>query len=424
MSAQLEHARFLRERHRYAESISVIYQYLASYPDDFSGHFELALTRLQENENLSIALDDIDRAIALEPECAGAHAIRANILCFLQRYEEAIKSAKEALSLDPEMSFAWLCLSKALLGMKNFHEALQAVRKALELDPESDTALDLLSMILRFQGRLQESDDANKRDLALDPENALAFASAGWIALNKHDWNEAKKLFLEALRINPNLEKARHGLKEAHKGRSRLIWLFSSKISFANKHDINSQWSAVSGIAYTAILVFILPMIMPSLAVAVIVLLYLILQFGSWISNSIGHFVLLMNRGMRASMTASEKKDGLLVGVFLFAGLAFLIAGLWVLPIGYAYLGWAMIGATVPGSMIFNKLSTKIRSVFGVLCTLILACGAVALIFSNAEDAINHQLNWRVIIPSSVGLLLIVLSILMIDRRSAKWVLV
>jgi tetratricopeptide (TPR) repeat protein len=377
MSVHLQHARHLRERKRHDEAIAALHQHLAGDPDDFSGHFELALTRFSEGGNYAAALADVDRAIALEPEAPHAHAVRSAILNALERHKDALTGADEARRLDPEMSFAWYCRGNALLGLHQLADAEEAARKALALDPDDASASNLLSTVLRLQRRFSEAEVEIERHLARDPENAWTFATSGWTALHQGQRKKAEDLFRESLRLDPELEHARLGLREAYKARSVLYRLFLRWVFFLQSYSAKSQWLIVIGlyIAYRfgrAVLAAIHP-----LAAVPLIVAYLLFCFGAWLANGLGHFLLLKDPLARLTLSPSEKRDGLLVGGLFFGGMILLIAGVSVLPIGFAFLGGALMGAAVPGGMVFDNSSTKGRLLFGAITLVIITCGAL-----------------------------------------------
>ncbi len=376
MSDYLDHARFLRDRHRHQEAIAAIHQHLAADPDDFDGHFELAITRHSEGSNHKAALESIGRAIGLDPEAPHAHAIRSSILDSLERHDEALAAADEALRLAPEFPFAWFCRGHALLGKRRLAEAEQAARQALALDPGDSGSSNLLATVLRLQKRFDEARVEIDRHLARDPENAWTFATSGWTALHQGDVKRAEQLFRESLRLNPEMEHARVGLREAYKGRSFLYRLFLRWAFFMQGFSGKNRWLVVIGLylAYrfgSALLAAIHP-----LAAVPLITAYLLFCFGSWLASGLGHFLLLKDPLARLTLNAEEKRDGLLVGGLFFGGAIVLIAGLTVLPMGIAFLGGAMMAAAVPGSMVFDNPSNKGRLLFTGITLTVLACGA------------------------------------------------
>lgn len=377
MSVHLIHARHLRERNRHEEAVAALRQHLAADPDDFEGHFELALTRLSDGSNYKAGLEDIQRAIALNPDSALAHAVRASLLDHLDREAEALVAADDAIALDPELPFAWFCRGNALLGLHKLADAEASARKSLSLDPDFSPASNLLSTVLRLQRRFNEAEVEIDRHLARDPENAWTFATSGWTALHQGQRQKAEELFRESLRLDPELEHARLGLREAYKARSVLYRLFLKWSFFLQSYSEKNQWLIVIGlyIAYRfgrAALAAIHP-----LAAVPLIVAYLLFCFGAWLANGLGHFLLLKDPLARLTLNDSEKRDGLFVGSLFFGGMILLIAGVTVLPIGFAFLGGALMGAAVPGGLVFNNPSTKGRLLFGATSLVIIFCGAM-----------------------------------------------
>lgn len=375
MSSLLQHAQILRERKRHQEAIAALHQHLAGDPDDFKGHFELALTRLSEGEDHRAALMDVERAIALSPESAISHALRSAILNRLDRHQEAILGADDALGLDPEMPFAWFCRGNALLEQRKLPEAEDAARKALSLDPDDSAASNLLATVLRLRGKLDEAEVEVERHLARDPENAWTFATSGWTALHQGNRKKAEDLFREALRLDASLEPARLGLRESFKARSFLYRIYLRWVFFLQRYSEKSQWGIFIGIylAYRfgrAALAAIHP-----LAAVPLVLAYLLFCFGGWLASGIGHFLMLTDPLARLTLKPEEKRDGVLVGGLFFVGLLLLVAGVTVLPTACALLGALMMGAAVPGSLVFGNPSMKGRVVFGLITSAVLVCG-------------------------------------------------
>ena len=370
-------ARLLRDSRRFPEAVAALHQHLAADPDSFLAHYELAVTRFLEGDSYRKALEDIEKAIALSPENASAHAIRSAILLGLDRDKEALAAADAAVGLDPEFAFAWVCRGKALLATHVLGEAEAAARKALELDPDFSDASNLLSTVLRLQKRFGEAEVEIDRHLARDPENAWTFATAGWTALNRGQRDKAEQLFRESLRLDPELEHARRGLREAYKARSVFYRLFLRWVFFLQRHSEKNQFLIIIGILIAFRFGRMLLAAVHPLAAVPLVIAYLMFVFGSWLASGLGHFLLLKDPLARLSLTRSEKLDGLLVGGLFFIGLVLLFCGVTFLPTGVALLGGAMMGAAVPGSLVCDNPSAKGRVVFGLITTMVLVCGAI-----------------------------------------------
>jgi tetratricopeptide (TPR) repeat protein len=393
MSELLMRARLLRDHRRFDDAIAALHQHLAADPDSFIAHYELAVTRLLEGSDRRKALSDIDRAIALSPEHPGAHTMRSMILHALDRDKEALAAADEAIRMDPEMAFAWFCRGNALLAMRELAVAEEAARKALELDADLMDASNLLATVLRLQKRFGEAEVEIERHLERDPENAWTFSTAGWTALNRGQRDKAEPLFREALRLDPELEHARVGLREAYKARSAFYRLFLKWVFFLQRHSEKNQWLILLGIFIAfrfgkALLTAIHP-----LAAVPLVVAYLLFAFGGWIANGLGHFLLLKDPLARLSLNRQEKLDGLLVGGLFFGGLPLLVLGVTVLPAGLAFLGGAMMAAAVPGSLVCGNPSVKGRVLFGLITASVVTCGAIICIHGFRKEAGEPLLN-------------------------------
>lgn len=375
MSPHLQRARLLREHNRHEEAVGLLHQHLAADPDDAQGHVELALNRLDMPGHRQLAVDDIQRAISLEPDTAWFHALHAVILSRLDREDAALAAADRALAIDPEHDFGWYAKALAHSGKSQWKEAEAAIRQALTLDPDNATYSNLLSHVLRMQNRLAESEQETMRRIARDPENAWSFANAGWSALQRHDVQTAENHFKEALRLDPEFEHAREGLKESFRARSPIYRLFLRWYFFMARHSESSQGIiAVAIIFGFRIVRKIAAAIHPMLLVAVVFAFYLFM-FGTWIAKGLANFMLMKDPIARLSLDRGEKAEGLAVGVLFFSGLALLVGGMVAKLAFIAAAGTVLLAVTIPITMIFTNDSKKGQGVF-TLCALgILALG-------------------------------------------------
>lgn len=378
MSSSFRRAIQLRDHRRYDDAIAALHQHLAADPDDADGHLELAITRLMKGGEGKQALDDVDRAIALEPEWANCHAIRSSILHDLSRYKEALTAADRARVLDPESPFAWFCRGNALLGLRKLDEAEDSARKALSLDSDDTRSSNLLAMILRMQRRFVEAEVHIDDHLSRAPEDPWTFATAGWTALHQGQRKKAEDLFREALRLDPEFEHARFGLREAYKARSVFYRLYLKWCFFMQRHQKGHQLMFIIGlfVAYRFGVV-ILESLHPLAAIPLIVA-YLLFVFGSFLANGLGCFLILKDRLARLSLTRFEKIEGLAVGGLFFSGLIVLILGVTTLPTPIAFIGAALMGAAVPTSMIFRPATPLGKWVFGGLSFAAIVCAVAA----------------------------------------------
>ena len=385
MSGDLQRASLLRERGRHEEAVAFLLSHLAHYPEDPWAFIELSLNRSEIPGQLNQALEDARTATGLVPAEPFPLSLQSRILTDLDRQKEALSLAESALALDPEFLHAWLSKCLALIGLSQWKEAEQCARNALALDPDDETASNLLAHTLRLQNRLDESEEESNRRLARNPDNAFSFASAGWAALQRGDIRGAEGKFKEALRINPDMEYAREGLKHSYRARSAFFRLFLRWAFFIQRfNEKHRTLLIISLVIGFNVMKGIASAINPILVVPVAILYYTFL-FGSFISSGLANFFILKDPVARLSLDRSEKVEGIATGILVFGGLLGLIAGFLIPLFPLAALGGTMVATALPASMLFTNSSDKGKLVFGMITFSALATGMVM-----AYDIFTH----------------------------------
>ncbi|MFN8701431.1 MAG: tetratricopeptide repeat protein [Rhodospirillales bacterium] len=139
------------------------------------------------NYNLGNALGDlgrhaetlaaVEKALALEPNYAEAHHLRAVALRHLGRSDDAIAACAKAIALAPKAAYAYNEMGVILAGLERHEEALGHYERALACDPRHLHATHNRGVALRMLGRADEALAAYKQALALKPDFAEAVAS-------------------------------------------------------------------------------------------------------------------------------------------------------------------------------------------------------------------------------------------------------
>ena len=165
---------------------------------------------LQRARYLSVRTTDVDsrsaielleRAIALDPASARAHAELASAYVTRLAYvtpdetreleEKAFAAAERALTLDTEVPEAYLARGDLLWthSQRFAHErAVQEFRRALALNPQSDQAHRRLARVFVHLGFFDEARHHADLALAINPSNAQALNSrAQSILWSGHD---------------------------------------------------------------------------------------------------------------------------------------------------------------------------------------------------------------------------------------------
>jgi adenylate cyclase len=136
-------------------------------------YFMLAHMHLLKREHEE-ALRLADQALGERPSCQAAFNLKANILNYCERPEEAIPLARQAIRLSP-VAPPWypevLATSQFLCG--RHEEAITAANQALALAPDSLHARLVLAASLVGTGRLDAAKETGREILSMDPAFTL-----------------------------------------------------------------------------------------------------------------------------------------------------------------------------------------------------------------------------------------------------------
>ncbi len=201
---------------------------------------------LLQRQRYDLAEVEARRVLAESPQDVMALAVLANCHAKLGRHREALHAAREALRIGPEESMALDTMSFVLMTCINVKMAERAARETLRLYPHEANYHFRLADVLAGQGKwhaaLAAADEGLRVDpehlgcihvkaraeavvagpdaacatttyaLAVDPENAETHAIHGQQLLEADDYQNARRHFEQALRLDPALDSARLGM--------------------------------------------------------------------------------------------------------------------------------------------------------------------------------------------------------------------
>ena len=186
-----------------------------AYDHYLRGRFYLNRQNKDDNETAIAALE---RAVAIDPSFAAAHAELAQAYVwklFLfapkekQSAEKAFVAAEKALSLDPNLAVAYLARGRLLWTPANHfpHEkAIREYHRALTLNPNLDEARNQLALVYCHIGAFDRALRESEKAITTNPNNNLAQFRIGQ-TLNFQGKYEQALSVLQALppEVNPAL---------------------------------------------------------------------------------------------------------------------------------------------------------------------------------------------------------------------------
>jgi adenylate cyclase len=159
------------------------------------------------------AIAAFDQALSLDPNYAGAHALKGFALTDLfwwsDRLDKPLRdSANVALeraeALAPDALETQLARGAYFYrGFLDYSQALSHIERALKAGPNSADAWYIRAVVTRRDGRFEESVSAFERAIGLDPQNTGPMVDLASLLGQMGEFSQAEQLFNRARVIDP-----------------------------------------------------------------------------------------------------------------------------------------------------------------------------------------------------------------------------
>jgi adenylate cyclase len=156
-------------------------------------------------------LETAEKALALEPGLAEAHASRGAALSVLKRYEEAAVEFERAISLDPNSYEAHWFYARSSIFQGKLEQAAILLERAANAKQDDYSSVCLLPQLYRSLGRDQDAKKAAakgvklaERQLILHPDDARAAELGSGCLIEIGDFDRAREWLSRALALEPN----------------------------------------------------------------------------------------------------------------------------------------------------------------------------------------------------------------------------
>lgn len=378
-----ERGSILRSQRRVDDAITAFKEALALDPNHAASLTSLAICWSEKEGFGEQALDAAQRAVSVEPEDSFARTVLASIENAQAkdgqtgRIKQALETSEQAVGLDVENDVAHAVQASILMRLKKYPKAEMVARRALSINVDNTMATEVLSAALLMQKKDADNQGLIDYHLQRSPEDDSAHVSAGWQALMESKYEVANTHFLEALRLNPMNERARLGLVECYRARSKLYALQIKFTRFMMQFTEGKQTAILIGgfifyrFAYGAV-----SKVSPMLGYLI---LGLWLTFALWshLIRGLSTFLILFDRPARQALRRIEKTEGLAVGgAIALSVIALGVAGIFGAP-AYAMLALALLFAGVCNAAAFVNSHYVGRYFYGIIAAV--ASGAALL---------------------------------------------
>jgi predicted O-linked N-acetylglucosamine transferase (SPINDLY family) len=159
---------------------------------------------LRQSERFDEALASFDSALAIQPGLIEAHIAKGNVLRNLRRFPDALAAYDRALVVKPDYAEVLYNRGLALRDLIRFEEALVSYDRALAIRPDYADALHSRGLVLRDLMRFQDALTSYDRVLALQPARTEAFVDRGNLLRDLMRFEEALISYEQALALRPD----------------------------------------------------------------------------------------------------------------------------------------------------------------------------------------------------------------------------
>jgi tetratricopeptide (TPR) repeat protein len=153
--------------------------------------------------NYTGAIEQYDKALAIDPKHVNALNNKGNVLFKLERYREAIEQYDKVLAIDPKHVNALNGKGNALNGLARYTEAIEYFDKALAIDPKYVKVLFNKGLALDKLERYTEAIEYYDKVLDINPKHVNALNDKGSSLLKLDNYTGAIEQYDKALAIDP-----------------------------------------------------------------------------------------------------------------------------------------------------------------------------------------------------------------------------
>lgn len=126
------------------------------------------------------AEENFKRAIGLNQNYATAHSYYVGYLCWMGRYDDALRECKLALEVDPLSLFTKATLAVNFFGKHHYDSAMTQIKEALSIDSNFVFGYRMLGNFYTWRGNYKEAIAQYQKAIALGDYPTLAFVACAY----------------------------------------------------------------------------------------------------------------------------------------------------------------------------------------------------------------------------------------------------
>jgi TolB-like protein len=150
------------------------------------------LSSEKQKEAWAAAGSDAEKAVAIDPGLAEAHAALGWVRFFIEwKFAEGLAELRRAQQLSPWNPTANDLMARVVVYLGQFQEAEKLARQAIELDPLAYQARTSLARVLSAEGKLDEAEASGRKGVELQPTAAGCRRWQVFVAIQRGDGDAA-----------------------------------------------------------------------------------------------------------------------------------------------------------------------------------------------------------------------------------------
>ncbi|MCC4608137.1 tetratricopeptide repeat protein [Xanthomonas campestris] len=184
------------------DAVALAREWAISAPDSAAAHRWLGLA-LQQQGQPALALTSIDTALALTPEDADLHLLRAGLLLAARDLSAADAALSRSTALDPNQFNAYVMQAHLAVARDDLDEAERLSRTAARLAPEHPQLLAVDGVVEMRRGQSDRALALLTRAAEQLPDDPRVMFALGFAYLQKEHFAFAERAFERVVELNP-----------------------------------------------------------------------------------------------------------------------------------------------------------------------------------------------------------------------------
>jgi tetratricopeptide (TPR) repeat protein len=219
----------------YAEAANLYRQAIVRNAHNVTAMVGLGMA-LGKQFKLDAADEELDKALALDPENAQAHVgkaivamnrLQSSSMTIIKQKDSILKQAedqcKQAISMDPSLPEAHYNLGMTYKEQGRLDDATTEFKSAIKDEPKYSDAFAGLGLTKLAQGSLAEAADNFKQAVNCNSSNSTAHYGLGKTYYKQGNVDAAIKELNTALYLNPNSAPTHQSMGEAYETQGNMV---------------------------------------------------------------------------------------------------------------------------------------------------------------------------------------------------------